>query len=608
MVNQEEIQRFWVTLEPLGRRIEVPNNTSILEVAQKAGIEVMAVCGGSGSCGMCKVFPVSGFFSPINSCEKEHLEKSEIDSGFRLACQTIAHSDSTIHFPPESLSTLQRLQLESTINNIPVHTAVKRVEVSLPLNLVGEKRSEVEQARDFLQANGFINTVIPKILIHELLKILQDNRLKASLVIDETGLIAILPPDGRLIGYAVDIGTTKIAGYLVDLETGQNLVSRGITNPQIAYGEDVLSRIKYTDDHQQGAIVLQKILVQSINKLLADLCQQAGSTPDQIVDCVMVGNTVMHHLLAGLPVQSLGTAPYIPSRTRSMRFRAGEIGLTLAPGAYVYLPPNIAGFVGSDHIAMLLTTNARKRKKTVVALDIGTNTEISLIHNGRHLTCSCASGPAFEGAHIRDGLRAISGAIERVFIDGEKIQVQTIQNIPAVGICGSGILDTVAEMRREHIIDSRGTFNKTDPRLSTKNGVLELVLVPTQQSGIRHEIAINRKDINEIQLAKAAIRSGIEALMKQAHVSTDDIDLFLVAGAFGTYLDLKNTLRIGMFPCLPVDRFEQVGNAAGSGAIEMLVSTEKRLEAEQMINQIEYIELTTLKDYVDIFMSAISLE
>ncbi|NTV36928.1 MAG: ATP-binding protein, partial [Anaerolineaceae bacterium] len=211
-------------------------------------------------------------------------------------------------------------------------------------------------------------------------------------------------------------------------------------------------------------------------------------------------------------------------------------------------------------------------------------------------------------AHIRDGLRAISGAIERVFIDGEKIQVQTIQNIPANGICGSGILDAVAEMRKEKLIDARGTFNKSDSRVTARNGILELVLVPVAQSGIQHEIAINRKDINEIQLAKAAIRSGIEVLMKQANIGVGDVDLFLVAGAFGTYLDLKNALRIGMFPCLPVEHFEQVGNAAGSGAREMLVSTHKRLEAEQMIDQAEYIELTTQKDYVDIFMSAISLE
>ncbi|NTV36222.1 MAG: DUF4445 domain-containing protein, partial [Anaerolineaceae bacterium] len=544
MNDQEKNQDFWVTLEPLGRRIKVLKGTTVLEAAQNAGVEVMAVCGGNGSCGTCKVLAVSGNFSPPGKPETEQLEKSEIDAGYRLACKTTVNSDCTIHFPQESLGTLQRLQLESTINNIPVHTTLKRIEVSLSASDTTGISSEIEQVHDLLKTSGLLITDVPQNQFPHLLNILNNNNLKASLVFSETGLIAILPPEQRLIGYAVDIGTTKIAGYLVDLQTGQTLTSGGVTNPQIAYGEDVISRIKFTDEHPQGAKILQKILVESINKLASELCQQTGMTPDQIIDSVMVGNTAMHHLLVGLPVHSLGTAPYIPSVIQSMHFPAGEIGLELAAGAYVYLPPNIAGFVGSDHIAMLLATNARKQNKNVIALDIGTNTEISLIHNGRHLTCSCASGPAFEGAHIRDGLRAISGAIERVFIDGEKIQVQTIQNIPAVGICGSGILDAVAEMRKEKLIDARGTFIKSDSRFTARNGNLELVLVPASQSGIQHEIAINRKDINEIQLAKAAIRSGIEVLMKQAHIGAGDIDLFFVAGAFGTYLDLKNALQI----------------------------------------------------------------
>jgi uncharacterized 2Fe-2S/4Fe-4S cluster protein (DUF4445 family) len=409
------------------------------------------------------------------------------------------------------------------------------------------------------------------------------------------------------LGYAVDIGTTKIAGYLVDLQTGQTLASGGVINPQVAYGEDVISRIKYTNEYPQGAEILQKMLVQAINDLLTDLCQQIGTTPDQIVDSVMVGNTAMNHLLAGLPVHSLGTAPYTPASTQAMHFPAGKVGITIAKNAYVYMPPNIAGFVGGDHIAMLLATDAGHRGKTVVALDIGTNTEISLIHQGQHFACSCASGPAFEGAHIRNGLRAISGAIERVFIDKDGVKIQTINNIPAIGICGSGILDTVAEMRRENLIDSRGTFNKTDTRLNISEGLVEFVLVPAQKSGNGQEIAINRKDVNEIQLAKAAIRSGIEVLMKHAHIEVDDVDLFLVAGAFGTYLDIKNILRIGMFPSIPFERFQQVGNAAGAGARELLLSNKKRVEAEQMVKLIEYLELTTVRDYQDIFMDAIRL-
>jgi uncharacterized 2Fe-2S/4Fe-4S cluster protein (DUF4445 family) len=605
--TKEDNDQYWVTLEPIGRRVRVESNTSILGASQQAGIEVTAVCGGNGSCGMCKVRPISGDFSPLCEDEIDQLQKSEINSGLRLACSTQILSDCTIQIPPESLATLQRLQLESVNNNFEVDPVVKRVEITLPLRDGIENLSDIEKVRKILEADGNGMAEIPLNLIPVLQKIIKEHNGNASIVLNNFGLIAAISPDDKLLGYAVDIGTTKIAGYLVDLQTGQTLASGGVINPQVAYGEDVISRIKYTNEHPQGAEILQKMLVQAINDLLTDLCQQIGTTPDQIVDSVMVGNTAMHHLLAGLSVHSLGTAPYTPASIQAMHFPAGKVGITIAKNAYVYMPPNIAGFVGGDHIAMLLATDARHRGKTVVALDIGTNTEISLIHQGQHFACSCASGPAFEGAHIRNGLRAISGAIERVFIDKDGVKIQTINNIPAIGICGSGILDTVAEMRRENLIDSRGTFNKTDTRLNISEGLVEFVLVPAQKSGNGQEIAINRKDVNEIQLAKAAIRSGIEVLMKHAHIEVDDVDLFLVAGAFGTYLDIKNTLRIGMFPSIPFERFQQVGNAAGAGARELLLSNKKRVEAEQIVELIEYIELTTVRDYQDIFMDAIRL-
>jgi uncharacterized 2Fe-2S/4Fe-4S cluster protein (DUF4445 family) len=597
----------WVSLEPVGRRVRVRQNTSILGAAQQAGIEITAVCGGIGSCGLCKVRPISGDFSPPCEEEIQQFQKSEINSGLRLACCTQILSDCTVQIPPESLATLQRLQLESVNNNFEIDPVVERVEISLHLSEKIDNHTDTERVRNFLKVNRVGNAEVPANLIPVLRKVLDQYDGNASIVRNKFGIITAISPYDKLLGFAVDIGTTKIAGYLVDLQTGQTLASSGAINPQVAYGEDVISRIKYSDEHPQGAELLQKILVQAINALLTDLCKQISTTPDRIVDSVMVGNTAMHHFLAGLPVHSLGTAPYTPACIQAMCFPAREVGLSIAENGYLYLPPNIAGFVGSDHIAMLLATDARHRGNTVVALDIGTNTEISLIHRGHHFACSCASGPAFEGAHTRNGLRAISGAIERVFIDKDGVKIQTINNSPAIGICGSGILDSVAEMRRENLIDSRGTFNKADIRLHFCEGLVEFVLVPAQVSGNDQEIAINRKDVNEIQLAKAAIRSGIEVLLKQAHINSDEVELFLVAGAFGTYLDLQNSLRIGMFPSIPYDRFQQVGNAAGSGARELLVSNNQRLEAEKMGESIEYIELTSVQYYQDIFMDAIRL-
>lgn len=598
----------WVTIEPAGRRVSVPAGSTILAAAQAAGIEVTAVCGGKGTCGACKVLTVSGKVSPLSTEEKTQLQPKEIEAGMRLACQTTLLSDAVVQFPPESLGVQQRLQLEGAQTVQSLQPAVKRLEVEISAPAAGEKQSDAEKVREALKISGYPLTDLPDELLPEILSTLQTNSYRVSLVLHGQDLVAVLPPGQKLVGLAADIGTTKLATYLVDLQTGETIASGGVVNPQIAYGEDVIARIQYTDEHPEGAKLLQQALVKSLNDLVLELAQKVAVAPTQIADCVMVGNTAMHHLLAGLSVHSLGTAPYHPARIEAMNFAAREIGLDLAFGARVYLPPNIAGFVGGDHIAMLLAIRARHTLKTVLAMDIGTNTEISLVHKGRHLACSCASGPAFEGAHIRDGLRAVPGAIERVFIDDEGVKMQTINQQPAIGICGSGMLDAVAEMRKTNLLDARGVFRKQDARFTWQEGQPEFVLAAAEQSGIDRPISINRRDVQEIQLAKAAIRSGVEVLMRQTDIQADDIDLFLVAGAFGTYLDIGSCVRIGMFPDLPLQRFRQVGNAAGSGARELLVSTARREEAEAMIEHIEYVELTTVSDYVDFFTESISLD
>ena len=595
---------IWITIEPTGRRIAVEPGTSVLAAAQNAGVGVNAVCGGKGTCGACKVLTVSGKFSPLNKQESLHLSPKEINDQVRLACQTRLFSDTVVQFPPESLPSRQRLQLEGSGIAVSPFPAVKRLD--LPLSTSGQlKISRADEIREALRVAGYLQTDLPHALQPDIDVVLSQNDHQVSLVLAQQQVIAILPPDQPMLGLAVDIGTTKLAAFLLDLQTGQTLASAGRVNPQIAYGEDVISRIQYADEHPDGATILQNAVVEALNQLIEELIDQTGTSPSQIVDVVLVGNTAMHHLAAGLPVHSLGTSPYHPAWVDSLSLPANQIGLRLNNGVNVYFPPNIAGFVGADHVAMLLATGTHKTLKTVVAMDIGTNTEISLVHKGRHLSCSCASGPAFEGAHIRDGIRAVPGAIERVFIDEEGVTTQTIDGLAPVGICGSGILDAVAQLRKAGLIDSRGAFNKNNPRLTARQGQPEFIL--TEAIDTSRRIGITRKDINEIQLAKAAIRSGLEVLLREANISADEIDLFLVAGAFGTYLDLENCVRIGLLPDLPLQKFRQIGNAAGSGARQMLLSTIKREEAESMTCQIEYVELTSVKDYVEFFTDAIGL-
>lgn len=400
-------------------------------------------------------------------------------------------------------------------------------------------------------------------------------------------------------GLAVDVGTTKLAAYLVALESGETVAQAGAMNPQIAFGEDVISRILHAGQSPEASGELQGILVETLNHLLEELCAEAQVPPERVLEALLVGNTVMHHLAAGLPVEGLGRAPFAPATTQPLYFPASDMGLALGPGAQVYLPPVIAGYVGADHLAMLLACGAGEAGGNLIALDVGTNTEISLVAGGRITCCSCASGPAFEGAHIQEGMRAAPGAIERLRWSDGRVLWQTIGDRPPVGLCGSGILDAVAALLDGGLVGLSGAL------AGRGSG---FVLVPAAETGHGRDIMVTRKDVHEVQLAKSAIRAGIETLLGEAGLEYGQVDEFIVAGAFGTYLDLRSALRVGMFPPLPSERFRQVGNAAGVGAREMLVSLERRRQAEALAARINYLELSTQPAFTSLFMKHLSFE
>ena len=420
----------------------------------------------------------------------------------------------------------------------------------------------------------------------------------------------VVPADDRRegIGLAVDLGTTKVAAYLVDLTSGRTLAMGGIMNPQIAYGEDIISRIAYAGDDPARREGLQLRLQEALGDLVNDLCARIHLTGESIVDAVVVGNTVMHHLFAGLPVHQLGVAPYLPASCQPLSFSAPHPGLAFAPKATVYLPPNIAGYVGGDHVAMLLASDADRTSGTRLLIDIGTNSEVSLLHDGELFTCSCPSGPAFEGAHISAGMRAAQGAIERVRIVDGQVFVATIGNGPPAGICGSGILDAVAEMAGAGVLNHRGALVKGAPRVRIRDGRAEFVLVAGAPAGAEREIVITRRDVNEIQLAKAAVRSGIETLLAVAHITARQLDEVVLAGAFGTYLDVDSAIRIGMFPPLRLEQFRQIGNAAGLGARQMLVSAERRRTAESLALRARYVELSSDARFTQRFLDAVTID
>jgi uncharacterized 2Fe-2S/4Fe-4S cluster protein (DUF4445 family) len=614
---------FSIDLQPVGRRIRVEAGKSLLAAAQSAGVELISICGGIGMCDGCRVRVRKGKLSPLTLEEEEALDPQEIAQGFRLACQAFPLSDCHVDIPPESLTTAQRLQVEGQETQVPLHPAISWLDVHVEPPSLHDLRADLTRVEDALRAQGYPPLKFDLVLLPYLSDLLRMYGWQARLILRKNQVVSLLKPDSagdpgeRPYGFAADVGTTKLAGYLVDLSNGKTVAMAGAMNPQIGYGEDVISRILVANEQVDGRQVLQTRLVDALNEMVASLCQEAGVNLEQVVEAVLVGNTAMHHLLAGLPVRQLGTAPYVPAVSAALDFPAHLIGLKLAPHAFVYLPPNIAGYVGGDHVAMLLAAGLGEDTSTSLALDIGTNTEISLSIQGRILTCSTASGPAFEGAHIQDGMRAAPGAIERVQIDRGEIRTYTIGEKPPVGICGSGILDVVAGLLSAGLVNKAGNIlmpsgNHPDQEyaypLIEKNKTRAVILAPAAKTGHGRDILITRKDVNEIQLSKGAIRTGIEVLLAQAGISAEAVDRFIVAGAFGTYLDVQSAIRIGMFPKLPLDRFQQVGNAAGAGARQMLISVDSRQKAVELAKRSEYIELTTHPGFRDQFIKSIMFD
>ncbi|HEY90929.1 MAG TPA: ATP-binding protein, partial [Dehalococcoidia bacterium] len=430
---------------------------------------------------------------------------------------------------------------------------------------------------------------------------------KASIRDDE--VIAVRPRGVKNLGLAVDLGTTKIAAYLVDMDTGNTLASHGIMNPQIEYGEDVITRISYITGSPEGRKRLQELTVAVLNQLSGELTDEVGTTPDNILEAVIVGNTAIHHFLIGFPVAQLVAAPFIPAVSRALDIRARDIGLKFAAGAYVHILPNIAGFVGADHVAMLLATGAGQADGPVIAIDIGTNTEVSLVGNGRITAVSCASGPAFEGGHIRDGMRAAAGAIERLRIvpdsvPGGLVQCQTVDGAPAVGICGSGIIDTLAQLYMNGIISPEGRMITNHPLVRGDGLDREFLLSGGEEQEGQHTVCITQRDIRELQLAKAAIRTGIQVLLENNRCLDEDIKQVVIAGAFGSYIDISSAIDVGMLPSLPPERFRQVGNAAGAGARLALISVKKRDAARSLASRVKYIELASAPGFMQTFTEA----
>lgn len=619
---------FVIDFEPIGTRLICEEPVLLRDAATRAGVPLKSVCGGKTTCGKCLVRVTGTALSSVTEAERLLLSDAEIAAGYRQACRTLVSGDVSVYIPPSSLVEEQKLQLEGTETPVEIDPLVRKFCVTVPPATLADQRGDFDRTAAALREQHGIalsRADVPALaqlsaaLRGETLRSAQGDSqqpqgdkqhpvmLSEAKHLDGKWTVTVAVRDGELIGsepgdttatavgLAVDLGTTKIACYLVDLLTGRLLAARGVMNPQIGYGEDVIARIEAAGKDETVRLHLRQIVVAAINEAAADLCQGAGIAPAEMLEITVVGNTAMHHLILGLPVQQLGVLPFVPVTAQPLDVKCATLGLMAAPGATVHFPPPIAGFVGSDHVAVLLASAFGQDDRTRLAIDLGTNTEIALQARGRIRSCSTACGPAFEGAHIKFGMRAAPGAIERVKIDGKsgQVRIATIGGKPPVGICGSGILDAVAELLKAGWLNERGRLNAVAPAIRPgENGLgREVVLAEGSPDGGR-EVVLTQHDLGEIQLAKGAIRAGINILMEEMNVRPQDIDEVIIAGAFGTYLDPFNAVRLGLFPPVPLSRFRQVGNAAGVGARQALVSRRARAQAAQLARQVDYLELT----------------
>ncbi len=612
------MSHFQLDFQPVGRRGPCPADQTLLDAARALGVALTSDCGGQSICGQCRVQLAAGQLSEVTWAEQDMLTAAELAAGYRLACTAFPLSDCKLAVPPESLSAPMRIHVAGIEADVELAPAVRAYLVQLEPPTLHAPQADAASLLARLRAVYGLDVQrcdLP--VLRELSIDLRAWNWRCQALVRGDEVIAVRPVPqpadhgsagsrdntfhaSRIthhapLGLAVDLGSTSLAGYLVDLETGETLAAQGAMNPQISFGEDIISRVVYAHKHPDGAQQLRQAVLDALNQLAGTLCRAAGADPSDIFDAVIVGNTAMHHLLLGLPTRQLTAAPFVPVVDDSLNLRAADAGLELADTAALHILPNIAGFVGADHVAMLLATEAEWQGRTAIALDVGTNTEISLaLPDGRLSSVSCASGPAFEGYHIKDGTRARPGAVERVRIEDGLVIVGTIDDAPPAGICGSGILDAVAQLRLAGVLNEAGRMELgSHPRVQERNGDREFVLVDAAADGSSRGVSISQHDIREIQLAKASIQTGIELLLAEHGVALEQIERFIIAGAFGAYIDVPNAVAIGMFPDLPAERFRQVGNAAGAGARLAVLSTAMRARAVALRSRVRYLELAT---------------
>jgi uncharacterized 2Fe-2S/4Fe-4S cluster protein (DUF4445 family) len=606
-----------ITFQPEKKTVAILPEQTLLEAAHSVGVNIVATCGGRGRCNSCRIQVIEGNFTPPTDQEVKILGEKGLQHGFRLSCQTRALGDGIVRVVPPISERAFQILSQTERQAYAIAPDICKHHLLLP------KTSEEQQSSDFEDIQKLGEVGLQQIDLPTLQAlpstIFQASR-NVTVVSWDHQVIAVEPGDTtqHLYGIAFDIGTTTVVGYLLDLRTGQELAVSSALNDQTRYGGDIMSRITFAQQNQTGLQKLHISVIQTVNSIIDDVCDQANIDHQQIYEMSVVGNTCMHHLFLNISPIHLGLAPYLAAIRKRYVVPVSDLGINICPQGRVVMLPLIAGFVGADTVGVVLATGMHRSNDIKLAVDIGTNGEIVLGTKDRLIACSTAAGAAFEGAQITHGMRGASGAIDKVVIDDD-VHIHVIGDSPALGICGSGLVDAIAQMLNAGIINSSGRLlNRAElekhgsispllkERIIEEYRKRQFILAYGNQTESGEPIVITQQDIRELQLAKGAIFAGINMLIKKLEIQAEDIVEILLAGAFGNYLDKHSAVRIGLLPAFPPEKIRSVGNAAGLGSQLALLSGQAKQEADQIAKFTAHIALTNNPVFQHAFAEAMA--
>ena len=605
-----------ITFLPQNAEVSVREGISVLQAAAAAGISIDGNCAGKKTCGKCKVKIKQG---DLSYCVDPNEKLSAVDraAGYRLACCHRVSDGMVIEIPEAETTADRKKKLIRLPEGFQKNTAVQKICIQVRRTTLEEQES---MDHSILKLLSLGKLAFRKNVLQKLPHILKEQE-KITLTVLGREIIDVECGDrvDENYGVAVDIGTTTVLVMLWNLSTGQMAAIRGITNPQGSYGADVISRISYIDGDEEKLTVLKNAISEGINNCIQEFEKERKISHRNIYNFTVVGNTTMSHIFMGVDPSQLAKIPFAPVFTGSGDVAAAELGLMCHENASVYRAANIAGHVGSDITAGILTTDIVESKRKKLFIDIGTNGELVISGNGRTLTCSTAAGPAFEGSSIRQGMRAAKGAIERVDINEKDVEISVIGGCKPIGICGSGIIDAVGELVRKKIVNENGRIrtagelkecgmsDRIADRVRQDESGKKYFVLYFDEDG-KEDVSITQKDIREVQLAKGAIYAGITIMMNEIGISADELERISIAGAFGSYIRKQSAIHVGLLPEIDESRIISLGNSAGIGAAMLLLSTDYRAEADRAAEMIEHIELANRPEFQKQYMASMKFK